>query len=211
MPNYCNNLITLTHDDAEMIEKIAGCDGSNKGVLQTLIPCPEDLLNPETTTWGHGDEEQARESLREALMQKYGFKSWYDWCIANWGTKWDLCEVSFNRVDDNTIQLSCDTAWSPPIGAFEKLMELGFGVHAYYYEGGMAFAGIWDNGDDQCYSDWGDSNNAKTILPQDLDDTFAITETMAEYEEEERREEELYAWTIDGVKANSNAPVEDNE
>lgn len=202
MPNWCNNVITLTHEDKTLIDKIDGCRESEVGVLQTLIPCPEELLNPETTTWGHGEEEKAREELRQQLVKKYGYQSWYDWCIANWGTKWDLCEPQITRIDDNTVQICCDTAWSPPIGAFERLVEEGFGVHAYYYEGGMCFAGIWDNGVDECYQDWGDSEGARATLPQELDDTFAISESMAEYEEEERREEELYRWTVDGVNAN---------
>jgi hypothetical protein len=203
MPNWCNNLITLRHEDKTLIDKIEGCKDSEVGILQTLVPCPEDLMNPETTTWGHGEEEAAREALREELTKKYGFKSWYDWCIANWGTKWDLCEPHITRVDDNTVQISCDTAWSPPVGAFEKLMDMGFEVHAYYYEGGMVFAGIWDNGDDQCYQDWGDSNGARATLPQELDDTFAISESMAEWEEEERREEELYTFVKDGAEERS--------
>lgn len=205
MPNWCNNVITLQHDDAEMIEKIAACDGSDQGVLQTLIPCPEELLDSElTTSYGDDAKQAIADAKREAAHKKYGYQSWYDWCIANWGTKWDLCEPSFNRIDDNTIQISCDTAWSPPVGAYEKLMEMGFNVRAYYYEGGMVFAGIWDNGDDQCYSEWGDSEGARATLPQELDDTFAISESQAEWEEEERREEELYAFVKDGAEANEN-------
>jgi hypothetical protein len=34
-----------------------------------------------------------------------------------------------------------DTAWAPPVNAYEKLVEMGFGVEAMYYEGGMGYAG----------------------------------------------------------------------
>ena len=200
MPNWCTNIITFTHDDHEMIEKIAAVDGTDTGVLQTLLPCPEELLDPDLTTWSHGPEQTARDLKQAALAEKYGYKSWYDWQVANWGTKWDLSEVSFNRIDNNTIQLSCDTAWSPPLTALESLMAQGYSIQALYYEPGMVFAGIWDNGDDQCYQDWGDSAGAKATLPQELDDTFNISESQADYEEEERMEEELYAFVKEGAE-----------
>ena len=212
MPNWCNNHITFTHDDPEMIEKIAAVEGAEKGVLQTLVPCPEELLDDElTTSYGDDARQAIVEAKQAAMMEKYGYKSWYDWQVANWGTKWDLCEVSYNRVDDNTIQLSCDTAWSPPLTALESLLAQGYGVRALYYEQGMCFAGIWEDGDDQLYQDWGDSSGAKATLPQELDDAFNISEGMAEWEEEERMEEELYAFVKEGAeqRKESKLPEED--
>ena len=40
---------------------------------------------------------------------KYGAMDWYDWSIANWGTKWNACHCYFN--DANTF-VEFDTAWS---------------------------------------------------------------------------------------------------
>lgn len=198
MPNWCANIATLSHRDSAVIDKIEQAEG----VLQALIPCPEELNDDELTTSYVDDEKQkAVEAKRAEMKAKYGYASWYDWNIANWGTKWDLCDVAKTRVDDNTIQLNFDTAWSPPIEAYEKLLALDFEILAYYYEPGMCFAGIYDNGDDQCYSYWGDSNGAKATLPQELDDTFGISESQAEYEEEERMEEELYAFVKKGAEA----------
>ena len=71
-------------------------------------------------------------------------------------------------------------------------------MRAYYYEGGMCFAGIYDNGSDECYSDWGDSQGAKDTLPQELDEFFAISESQSEYEEEQRLDEELYRFVKEG-------------
>ena len=210
MPNWCSNVITISHDDPEMIEKIAAIDGTDKGVLQTLVPCPEELLDPDLTTWSR-DREEEIEAKKKAAREKYGFESWYDWNIAHWSTKWDLCEPQFNRIDDNTIQISCETAWSPPLTALERLIEDGYNIRALYYEGGMVFAGIWDNGVDECYQEWGDSVGAKATLPQELDDMFGISESMAEWEEEERMEEELYAWTVEGAEKRRATTNEDED
>ena len=68
-------------------------------------------------------------------------------------------------------------------------MDLGFSVRLYYYEPGMAFCGIYDeNGDD--YYDLGNMNSeqVKEELPEALDEMFAISECMAEYEEENQEE-----------------------
>ena len=47
-------------------------------------------------------------------IRKYGYVCWYNWCIDNWGTKWDACEP---YVDDDFI--SFQTAWSVPDPIFE--------------------------------------------------------------------------------------------
>lgn len=49
-------------------------------------------------------------------IKKYGFKDWYSWSVANWGTKWNAYDIS---VGDNSI--SFDTAWSSPVPVIEEL------------------------------------------------------------------------------------------
>jgi hypothetical protein len=200
MPNWCNNHISITHSDPKMIDKIV--EGVDNGILNTIIPCPPELLDDDLTTWTKGPEQELREAKKAALKAKFGYESWYDWNIANWGTKWDLCEPQVTRTTPNTVEIGCDTAWSPPIAAFEKISEHGYQVVAHYYESGMQFAGVWSTDDgDECYSEWGDSQGAKDMLPQALDDMFGISEGQAEWEEEERMEEELYAFVKEGGEA----------
>ena len=68
-----------------------------------------------------------------------------------------------------------------------------------YYESGMCFAGIYDNGDDNYYEFSGQSSSeVADMLPQELDDEFGISECMAEYEEDE---EPLTEWYVEGAKA----------
>jgi hypothetical protein len=169
--------------------------------LQEFIPVPLDLK--ETMSGSFGDDE--RQALLEAQtarnVELYGYGNWYDYCVGEWGTKWDVGEQGANDIhpDGKMLHTSFDSAWAPPIEAYDKLLELGFSVNAMYYEPGMCFAGIYDNGSDDTYSDWGDSEGAKATLPQELDDCFAISESQAEYEDE--NEEELTEWIKDGVEA----------
>lgn len=67
----------------------------------------------------------------------------YDWCISNWGTKWNACEASIDRTSDVSMSGWFDTAWSPPLGVLkamsEKFPDLKFELN--YSEEGMGFKG----------------------------------------------------------------------
>lgn len=196
MPNWCNNVATLTHPDPTMIARLLKAADGNTGVLQELIPCPQDLLI-EKGSFADTDKQAALDAQGAANIKKYGYADWYDWRVANWGTKWDLCDLTASQPFADTVLLHFDTAWSPPIEAYEKLEALGFTVLAYYYEAGMQFAGIYQDGNDDCYQNWGDSKGATATLPSELDETFEIAATQAEWEKED---EELYVWTKEGAK-----------
>ena len=191
MPNWCNNTVEIYHQDPAMIERAR--KGFNEGaLLNEFLPVPEDLQIT-AGFLGHGTPEQAELELKEqANLKKYGCKNWYDWCVANWGTKWDVGGDGYEAQDiEGGLMLTFDSAWSPPIGAFEKLVEMGFSIRAMYYEPGMAFAGIWEDGDDDYY-DYGGLNSEQIAdtLPVELDEAFGISESAAEWEAEQEEENE---------------------
>ena len=201
MPNWCNNNLTLEHDDPAMLFRAK--DALDRGeFLQEFIPVPE-ALKITAGYLGDADAQKELERQTKANVEKYGYGNWYDYCVGEWGTKWDCGEDGNTDIDpdEKVLHTGFDTAWSPPVHAYEKLMDLGFRVKAMYYEPGMNFAGIWEDGIDDCYSDWGDSEGAKATLPTELDDCFGISESQAEYEAENAEEEELTEWIKDGVEA----------
>jgi hypothetical protein len=74
----------------------------------------------------------------------------------------------------------------------------------------MCFAGIYDeNGDD--YYDLSDMNSAEVAdtLPSELDEMFGISECMAEYEEAEKDDVEV--WYEEGVEKTGLTPHKANE
>jgi len=200
MPNWCNNHLTLTHEDPAMIKR--AYDALERGeFLSEFIPVPKDLT--ETVSGFVGEPERAKhEAQMEANRVNHGYKDWYDFCVNEWGTKWDCGEqgnADINPNDPRMLTAGFDTAWSPPVAAYEKLMDLGFSVKAGYYEPGMAFAGLWEDGVDDFY-ELGEMSAAEVAaqLPTGLDDLFGISECMAEYEAE--NEEELTQWIKDGAE-----------
>ena len=78
-----------------------------------------------------------------AGYMEHGAVGWYDWSLANWGTKWDCYEVS-REMEDGQLIYVFDTAWSPPSPVVEKLMELfpGIGIEHRYFDEGHCFWGI---------------------------------------------------------------------
>lgn len=67
------------------------------------------------------------EAEGKALMRNIaetGYPSWYEWSIANWGTKWDAYSGGIVNDDGDEIELTFDTAWSPPEPIFDKLKEM---------------------------------------------------------------------------------------
>jgi hypothetical protein len=167
-----------------------------------VIPTPECLTREGAGTHG-GPNADEYDRIRAENKAETGFESWYEFCTSRWGTKWDVggadCGI---ELDDDGLGFtaSFDSAWSPPTGVYEALVAQGYSVRAYYYESGMAFAGIWDDGCDDCYSDWGDAQGARDMLPEDLDEQFGISDSQADWEEEQRMEEELYRFTKEGAE-----------
>ena len=193
MPNWCNNTVELIHTDPEMIARArkAFADGR---LLDEFIPVPADL-HITAGFLGEAEAQKDLEAQEQVNLAKHGYRNWYDFCVNEWGTKWDIGggDGTDHTAEDRGTRLSIsfDSAWAPPIGAYEKLMEQGFEIKAYYYEPGMAFAGIWDNGDDDYYEYGGmNSDQIAEELPGELDEMFCISESAAEWEAETAEDDE---------------------
>ena len=80
------------------------------------------------------------ESIREWLVQNqpeavngaqmmrfneehYGHRTWYNWSIENWGTKWDAYDSRWQKFSPqkNEAVVHFNTAWSPPLPAIRDL------------------------------------------------------------------------------------------
>ena len=173
MPNWCANGITLRHADPQMIERVLT---GRAGLLMEFLPTPQELLDTVAGSMPHGPERDAHQAQMALNFEKYGAKDWYDWNTANWGTKWDFNLENVDRVDANTVTASFDTAWAPPTGAYEKLMDLGFEIEAFYYEPGMQFVGKWADGVDD-YIEYGGAtaDTVRDTICEELDDYFGIS------------------------------------
>jgi hypothetical protein len=187
MPNWCSNSITISGstdtikqlwDDAHV--------GDNFGLLNAMVPMPKEL--DDTTKGTDGDA-----------------VNWYDWRVTNWGTKWDVSDEGLEYVDngDGTSHITgwFDSAWAPPVEAYNTFLDDmdGCSIEATYEEGGMDFAGIYTDGDDQYMeglAEWCEKVVRGTCALEDtpelfqkLEDEFELIENRREWIEEEMEEE----------------------
>lgn len=174
MPNWCHNKLTISHDDAAQIARVKD---HKDNVLQAFIPCPQELLQNE---------------------------GWYDWCVNNWGTKWDInLSIIHESVDGKSIVAYFDSAWSPPLEAYQKLEKMGFKIDALYSESGMCYAGRYRDSVDDYYStiDYDDPDWDKDM------DTEVAAFLQPEYESYQMWNKELEDKQIDDAQLDLGLPL----
>jgi hypothetical protein len=208
MPNYCNNFIELSHPDPAQVQR--ACDAMTRGeFLSEFIPVPEALQIVAGRVGSDEDPEQIKlHEQTQNNLSVYGYATWYDWCVGEWGTKWDVgCEgYAVQPEADGRMCIGFDSAWAPPILAMEKMVDMGFSIRLYYYEPGMAFCGIWEDFNDDYYDIGGmTADDVEAELPTELDEMFEISQCMREYEED-NPEEELTEWYKDSVEQTGVVP-----
>lgn len=161
MPNWCSNTFTI------------------KGNVESLRPLWEATQQE--------DNPQFLEAIKPIGEWEYGN------AVEAWGTKWDVNTdgMEFEDHGDGTATLHgwFDSAWSPPIEAFNTLagdLDSCY-IELYYFEPGMAFVGYWSSeGDDDHYEIDPDAEDMG--IPEYLEEHFNVADWFdsgeACYEEE---------------------------
>ena len=209
MPNWCNNSVEIYHEDPAMIERVRTAFNDGR-LLAEFIPIPQSLKIVAGCV-GDPDEQKKLEEDTARNKEVHGYGNWYDYCVNEWGTKWDV-GADGNPAQDipGGLMLGFESAWAPPCAAYDKLTEQGFRIRAMYFEPGMAFAGIWEDGIDDFYEYGGlDSAGIAEELPVELDEAFGISEDVAQWEAENAEEEENIDIDLDGVVSAVNEQEEE--
>ena len=215
MPNWCNNYLVLEHEDPEMITRARNAFNEGK-LLNEFCPVPASLHIVAGRVGDKDSPEQIElEAQEKANIEAHGYATWYDYCVNEWGTKWDVGGEGDQASQDSPtdLRMNFDSAWAPPIAAMEKFQDLGFKVKLIYWESGMCFCGLFDeNGDDYYeYSDMTADELAEVINPE-IDECMCIVENLREWEEENADDDndEIRTFDDDGnmiiVDANTHLP-----
>jgi hypothetical protein len=191
MPNWCNNYLVLEHDDPEMITRAQKAFADAR-LLEEFCPVPASLHIVAGCVGDEAEQKKLEEDTARNL-EVHGYGNWYDYCVNEWGTKWDVGGEGDQATvhSPNSISMNFDSAWAPPVAAMEKFQDLGFKVKLVYWESGMCFCGLYDeNGDDYYeYSDMTSKELAEVINPE-IDECMCIVENLEMWEEENAEEEE---------------------
>jgi hypothetical protein len=210
MPNWCNNYLVLEHDDPEMITRARKAFNEGK-LLNEFAPVPQALQIVAGRVGADDEPEQIK--LHEQTMHNlstYGYANWYDWCVNEWGTKWDVGGEGDQSSQDSPtdVRMNFDSAWAPPIAAMEKFQDLGFKVKLIYWESGMCFAGIYDeNGDD--YIDYSDmtADEVDAAINDEVDECMCIVENLRMWEEDNADEDDEPSNIMDQLEASGGVVI----
>ena len=203
MPNHTSCLLSCTSGKTigSIIKPYLTDNGKNID-FNKILPMPEGILKTcdassvaEITKERTPEEIEARQKeqdlLEEQNQKDYGHKNWYDWCVANWDTKWNAYECwileDSGLTLDEISDLGFQTAWSPPINVIRELAKLtGESLRMSYYDEGWMFGGEYlVNADgsetDNCYDD---IDNCPEHLKEELDVQYFL-DCQEENEEDE--------------------------
>ena len=166
MPNWCQNEVTVYADTKGILDQFRKfVKGDNEEFsFQSILPVPSELTGTCSPTRICTDDEYHEwirehqptydfnnrpitKQMSERFKNKYGADNWYDWSVQNWGTKWEVGYVEYEQLDEQSIRYSFDTAWSPPEGIYDTLVDRfpDLEISWFYREEGMQFAGYLPN------------------------------------------------------------------
>ena len=176
MPNWCDNTVYITHDDPKKIQILVDAWKANK-FFGTIYPEPD------------YNKVEVRPTFPQIKGNNDPVKpesAWWDWRVQNWGTKWEITtDEAYIDIHENEIRVGFSTAWSPPTGIYDRLVNDGYSVDAYYYESGCAFCGHYSDGNDETYGIDGNWEWVRNNIPDSIDTEFCISESMKEWAMEE--------------------------
>jgi hypothetical protein len=149
MPNWCHNVVTLSHPtDTKLINRI-GEAIENKRLFEEFHPMPDPLKDTDSPPPLKTQDDRA---VSACLKAEYGADNWYDWRVENWGTKWDVVEIALLNKSPTEVKVEFQTAWYPPIAFYSHIKETtDANVTAYYWEPGCDYLGRYANGVTQDY------------------------------------------------------------
>ena len=163
MPNHCYNRVTLYPAGSDTpkaiadIEKIKGFF-EDENTFNHIIPEPdwpntplseEDVYQYSFSTKARGKVGELPVKTEGAFGESYRFASgeaddrWYDWRVQNWDTKWDAYDVEVVDDDPENMEITFNTAWSPPESICHALREQypDVSISWFYDEPGCEIAG----------------------------------------------------------------------
>lgn len=160
MPNWCECELRVSGPKRDVDTFVRSVLGPREDEtpfdFNKIIPYPEEFAEPDrrASEWGkmYADVPYGQRPPRPAD----GFNNGgYEWCRANWGTKWPASSVSFEKTSRGCTY-RFETAWSPPEPVVRKA-ALAFPtltLDLKYWEGGSGYRGQLTAKGEEIISEW---------------------------------------------------------
>lgn len=70
------------------------------------------------------DPQALIEGAKSIYAEKFtGHTDWYSWRLEHWGTKWEASDCQILILEDGSVEMKLETAWSFPEPIFRELAE----------------------------------------------------------------------------------------
>jgi len=128
VPNICENELSIYADGDQqeaLLKTLTKRVKSKESVFDfnKLVPSPDwDNTPNEDGEFPVIDEDApAFMQIKKFPLSGKSDDRWYDWRCTNWGTKWGACEIEITQDDEDFLEITFNTAWSPPEPIVEAL------------------------------------------------------------------------------------------
>jgi hypothetical protein len=167
MANWCNNELSIKGNKQAMNEFLTmlNFDPKTNFSMGKIYPIPAEIsqtdspadfrpvkqiqVNMKNGKTKMVDVDEYNRTKKEfnsyctKLKEEYGDDNWYDWCVNNWGCKWDIEDLVIIVQNDEELRIKYETPWSPNCQFIEYLRsefpDIYFDLK--YYESGVGFSG----------------------------------------------------------------------
>ena len=120
MPNWTQNEVQIFGDQQKMeLFKKSVESKTLKFDFDLIVPKPKVLKRVESVII----EKNGSGNLSGDDSKTFPNKCWYEWCIHNWGTKWNACRVELSEFPEY-MEYKFETAWDAPRPVFAALWFL---------------------------------------------------------------------------------------
>ena len=141
MPNWTSNHISIEGEAADIRAFLEAVKWEDKIFdFNRLIPMLELLKRTvsgfmtidgkKVESWIEDKDSEGKTVPRcfnadeQRELEQIGYSNWYDWAVANWGTKWNACRVEIHDASQHRYaEVSFDTAWSAPVPVLLKMRK----------------------------------------------------------------------------------------
>lgn len=189
MPNYCYTQLEVTGPEDDIARFRNGIRFADNcfHILDSYYPTPADLLD--IPAFGGNDD--ALHAVYDRNLHRHGFRSWYDWRIAHYGSKWPDCDTTLEDESPNRLYFHLSSAWSPLNEGFQHISTmfptLGF-VLSYEDEGGFfvgasAFLGgdvLFHRDDDPKFREQNDNEDESDYWNAQLNHVCALRDQLVD-------------------------------
>ncbi len=130
MPNWTYNTCNIISKNRDAVIALKNYIKASDDVqfdFNKVIPVPAELKDPLLHMYG-GEKKEQQDLARKDAKAEWGYENAIDFCVQEWGTKWNACETSVSNVETHgefhSMFIRFETAWSPPHPLLLKLSEL---------------------------------------------------------------------------------------